>query len=574
MHNKLTAFEDVEKVMTKILNTDQESVVSDPSENDEIQDHTSEYSDHYTESTCHSTEGDDDFVLASGAVGIYISKNKKIKWDKKPLNRSQIRLSEETYPSRDNTIRGPTHIANKSIDSISSCFKLFFNENIVSLIIKNSNLNGKEMYGVDWINIDTTEIYTFFALLLISGVYRSRDESINELWDKAESLTIFTKAMTRKRFYQIKKALVFTPPVAIESKIEFMDDSTLQPIKSIFDEWNKALASAYKPYDSVTINEQYVNFKGPCPFKKRIRLNKDKYGIKFWVLCDSVTSYVHRMHVCSDHRYEEDDEDTANIAIAKADEENEKIFVSFIKNLETSVTNITCPKQFTSLELIDIAREFKMTLLGPIMKTREEVPLEFKLIKKRSVCSSIFGFRENATLMSYYNNQKNRIVLLLSSRHFTSDISDTDNVKKQPRMLIDYYRTKDAVDKMNNVIKMYTVMRKTRRWHLAVLFNMIDISVFNAFIIWLHFNPTWQENNTHKRRQFIIELSRQLIGYLNIFMGGLSASFEVISNVEIKEYCKYCKKDKKAFYSCDQCKEPVCQAHAIVLCHKCSYKLE
>lgn len=65
--------------------------------------------------------------------------------------------------------------------------------------------------------------------------------------------------------------------------------------------------------------------------------------------------------------------------------------------------------------------------------------------------------------------------------HESGDIFDDE--KKKPQIIIDYNKTKSGVDTMDKLVQTYTVKRQTRRWPVAIFYDMIDISALNAYII-------------------------------------------------------------------------------------------
>lgn len=56
----------------------------------------------------------------------------------------------------------------------------------------------------------------------------------------------------------------------------------------------------------------------------------------------------------------------------------------------------------------------------------------------------------------------------------------------------------------------YTCKRKTNRWPEVVFSNMLDISAYNAFILFTSANHVWNENCFAKRRYFLENLGLQL----------------------------------------------------------------
>ena len=63
------------------------------------------------------------------------------------------------------------------------------------------------------------------------------------------------------------------------------------------------------------------------------------------------------------------------------------------------------------------------------------------------------------------------------------------------------------VDRVNET---YSCRRKTDSWPL-VIFHIIDVSSYNAFVIWREVNPTWMPRKHNKRRVFLEQLEKALV---------------------------------------------------------------
>ena len=48
--------------------------------------------------------------------------------------------------------------------------------------------------------------------------------------------------------------------------------------------------------------------------------------------------------------------------------------------------------------------------------------------------------------------------------------------KKKPEVILYYNSTKSGVETLDRMVKMYTFKRITRRWSVALFYNMIDVS--------------------------------------------------------------------------------------------------
>ena len=95
-----------------------------------------------------------------------------------------------------------------------------------------------------------------------------------------------------------------------------------------------------------------------------------------------------------------------------------------------------------------------MTPLGTIRKNRKELPSEFVNAKNREMLSTMFAFRDDATLVSYCA-KKGKVVTLLSSLHCQAEVDNT-HLGKKPQMILDYNATKGGVDRADQMLRAYT----------------------------------------------------------------------------------------------------------------------
>lgn len=61
---------------------------------------------------------------------------------------------------------------------------------------------------------------------------------------------------------------------------------------------------------------------------------------------------------------------------------------------------------------------------------------------------------------------------------------------------------------MDKMLTEYSVKRKTRRWTLALFFNMIDVAALAAYLIWKEHHPNLTTKDS--RRQFLKDVAFQL----------------------------------------------------------------
>lgn len=110
--------------------------------------------------------------------------------------------NEETthyVPAATGLIPGPTRYAITRISDLESCFDLFFMADIIDIIVKMTNLNGRRAVR-NWSDIDETCVKAYIGLLILAGVYRSKGESTYSLWDDHSGRAIFRATMNHTKF--------------------------------------------------------------------------------------------------------------------------------------------------------------------------------------------------------------------------------------------------------------------------------------------------------------------------------------------------------------------------------------
>ena len=75
---------------------------------------------------------------------------------------------------------------------------------------------------------------------------------------------------------------------------------------------------------------------------------------------------------------------------------------------------------------------------------------------------------------------------------------------------MDYNANKGVVDNMDKLVTTYSSKRRTLRWPLVKFFNILDISAFNTFVIWMAQNPV-NRGKLLRRRLFLEELGKVLV---------------------------------------------------------------
>lgn len=515
------------------------------SEESEGEDHIESEESSGDEDQPEDDAGQDPWTAASGAV-----------WSRQPVQRMrqhqrQNILREESGPTRQALQQGCG-------ESPMNAFKIFINNEIVDILVRRTNEEARRR-AEQWKNTNSDEIYTFLGLLILAGVYRGKQEPIKQLWNKVEGRAIFGKSMSRDRFIAIRKYLRFDDR---ETRAERRGQDKLAPIRQVIEIFTTKCKSSYKVGQNVTVDEQLVTFRGRCPFKVYVPNKPGKYGIKIWVCADSENSYCCNLQVY-----------TGKVGNQPEVGQGARVVLELTQNLSDSGRHITADNFFTSVVLARSLLGRNLTYTGTIRKNKRDIPAAIKMSRDRAVFSSVFGYQQNMTLVSYVP-KPNKAVLLLSTAHYDGRCDEAEPYK--PEIILDYNRGKGGVDTLDHMIRTYSCKRKTRRWPFALFCNMVDIAACNAYVLFRILHPQFGNRSTHRRRVFIMTLAKQLLPQAVDDEQAVMAAAPVRvlrdEGPPSRRRCHLCprQRERKSKQRCSRCGKNACGEHASIICESCA----
>nr|XP_055053772.1 piggyBac transposable element-derived protein 4-like [Misgurnus anguillicaudatus] len=567
----------VKEVISEILCTDTEEDVSELEDSSEVEDNVVEDPDD-DELSLNSSEDEEEAAIYTSSsernseaeqpgVETWMSKDGKIAWTSTP-QQSQGRLPASMVMK---SIPGPTRFATSRVHNIYSAFELFLHP-IEKIVLDMTNLEGSRVFGEKWKPLDLADLNAYIGLLILSGVYKSNGEATESLWNAECGRPIFRATMSLERFHVISRVIRFDNR---ETRASRRERDKLAAIRDVWDKWIDILPRLYNPGQHVTVDERLVPFRGRCPFRQYMPKKPAKYGIKIWAACDANSSYAWNMQIYTGKPSD------------GAPERNQGMRVVLEMSEGLQGHCITCDNFFTSYKLGEELLKRKLTMIGTVKKNKPELPREILDVKERMLHSSKFAFSETTTVVSYCPKKKKN-VLVMSTMHRDASLSARNDLK--PEMVLDYNSTKGGVDNLDKVTSAYSCQRKTARWPLVVFYNILDVSAYNAFILWREINPNWNEGKLYKRRLFLDELGKALIKpniqrrscpprapaaaalAASVTADESGPSEEVNTGDEKKrKRCEVCptKHDIKTSTMCAKCRKFICKKHTFAVCTQC-----
>lgn len=549
-----------------------EAIDANDSEEDNEIDNVSVCSDYPDLEQEGEQEGEQDVSVQDPRNKYYLGKD-GLKWLKDYPNKT-VRTRAENIITR---LPGCKPYATQAKSALE-CFLLFFDNQMLLDIVSHTNQriaekSDKWKKSSHYRETTVPELKAVIGLLYLSGTFKSNHRHLYELWNTdGTGMEVFRATMSQRRFEFLVSCLRFDNK---ENRMERLSIDRLAHIRGLFERFVENCKAAYTPSQYLTIDEKLESFRGRCCFRQYMPNKPAKYGIKVHALVDARTFYVLNMEVYVGLQ---------PVGPYRVSNSPKDIVDRLVAPVSGTHRNITFDNWYSSLELFIKLREtHKLTAVGTIRKNKRDIPPEFVNVKKRQVSSSLFGFQEAFTLVSYCP-KKGKVALLLSSLHHDNSIDESE--KKLPEMISFYNLTKGGVDVVDEMSATYSVARNSRRWPLTLFFSMLNSAGINSQIIYTANN----DNCRIVRRLFLKKLgfelidehvrqrmespriSRELRTVIRKILGENLEQLPKRSRPNQQSRCSECprKRDRKTKYVCESCETFLCLEHALIYCSNCS----
>jgi hypothetical protein len=411
-------------------------------------------------SNSNSTEGRIEFTASDNTIWHRLGSENFIRSG--PISRQNV-FTENS---------GLTNYANKSIDSNAlSAFFCILDKSILKHIVECTNAESIRQ-GFDF-KIEMIDILSFIALLYIRGAYCQK-LSVKAMWSENFGLPIIKKIMSRDKFLKIMRFLRFDDKASRQNRIISNKFAMADEIWTRFINNSQA---CYKPSAELTIDEQLLPCKSRCPFIQFMPNKPDKFGIKFWLLCEVESKYV-----CNGFPYLGKD----NLR-AKDEQLGESVVKRLMEPYLKKGYHVTTDNFFSSRKLALYLLENKTSFLGTLKGNRKEIPV-YSANKKKTkdynmkLYESEFFKDDAGCLLTIYQCKPKKNVITLSTLHDNIFLENSE--KRKPNTILSYNSTKFGVDVVDYMTREYNVKAPTRRWPVQVFYNIINLAAINAWILY------------------------------------------------------------------------------------------
>jgi len=179
-------------------------------------------------------------------------------------------------------------------------FEMFFDDALLETILKETNRFateviekkspiGRHSQWHGWSEVTLQELKVFLAVIMNMSL--NEKPSLEHYFAQGGlyKQDFFTALFTRRRFYQIYRAIHLAPPLPPR-------DRTLKTrghkVKNIVDHVDRKCRELFSPGQDIAIDESTIGFKGRIIFKTYNPQKPTKWGMRVYTVADSKTGYI------------------------------------------------------------------------------------------------------------------------------------------------------------------------------------------------------------------------------------------------------------------------------------------
>ncbi|XP_008188519.1 piggyBac transposable element-derived protein 4-like [Acyrthosiphon pisum] len=358
--------------------------------------------------------------------------------------------------------------------TVWDCFNLFFTDDIIELIVIETNRNAEQFLSSNriskssrftkWVPTDSKEIKLFSGLLIWMGLVEM--PNLGSYWSTKHRYKNYVaqKTMSRNRFELLLRFWHFSD--------------------------NKKAPEGDR--EVLAVDETMVPFRGRLLFRQYIPGKAHKYGVKLFKLCGT-NGYTYNVQVYG----------------GKSQVDGKGLGCRVVLDLSRRYLNMgrtmVTDNFYTSITLANELLSYDTHLVGTLRSNRVKLP---EITKKKLSPGEIIG-KENSDGIIVAKWRDKRDVTMLSTKH-NIDMIDTGkkNKKKEsivkPKIIVDYNSGKAGIDLSDQLSSYSTAVRKSIRWYHKVATEILfGTAMVNALIVYNTINSDKKMKITQFRETLV-----------------------------------------------------------------------
>lgn len=352
-----------------------------------------------------------------------------------------------------------------------------------------------------WYRVTVDEMKVYIALSIIMTQVKKPCVQMN--WSKRAIIytPIYEQTMPYRRFLAITRFLHFA------NNDDSNKNDKMTKVRNMVQYFNDKFEELYTPEEDMSIDESLMKFKGRLGCVVFVRIKRARYGIKFYKLCESNSGYCLNFKI-----YTGDTEDKSS----GADDLN--VSETVVKELSKLIIDkgytLFLDNWYSSPKIFEYLLAHETNAIGTVRHNRKNMPKELTELKLKKGEHDTRSSR--GILALKWSDRKD--VYLLSTKHMNAQMTDTgkktihrggrseSNNAMKPKCVIEYNHGMGGVDRQDQVLACFPIMRKFLKGYRKIFFYMFDMALFNSYIL---YSKTQQKKNHYVN--FRLDVAEQLL---------------------------------------------------------------
>ena len=360
-------------------------------------------------------------------------------------------------------------------ESVSDCVELFIGDDLFQMMVEETNrYHAQNIHkfkqskkSLKWRDVNIIELKKMLGLILIMGHVRKDDRY--EYWstDALVETPIFSKVLSRDRFNQIWQSWHF-------SKNEELNQHSdrLFKIQPILDYTIPKFNNVYGALRELSLYEGMIPWRGRLSFEVHNSLKIIKYGILVRIVCEASTGYI-----CNLEMYHA----RGNKLLETLD--------TVLKPYSNKNHHVYMDNYYNSVETSEILLKNKIRTCGTIRINRG-VPESLGQTKLK-VGQTAYRRKGDTLIQKWMSTKEIRLISNIhSAKMLVSNNIDWRTRQNiiQPEMVIEYNKYMKGVDRADQHLSNYPILKKTKKWTKRAAIYLLNCALFNSFRVYKTLN--------------------------------------------------------------------------------------
>jgi hypothetical protein len=409
---------------------------------------------------------------------------------------NEISDPEFTHDFGFHELPGPKHCPPTDASPIAY-FDLFFTVSLLSMFVRETNRYASQFLAENdhklsprnavrkWNPVSMTEVKAFIAVLLNMGIIKK--PTIRSYWSLQSSQYSpwFHKMFSRTRFEFILRFFHLADNSTL-AKPGHPDYNPCGKFEPLVNHCNNLFKFHFTPHQNLSVDESLIGTKNRTQILQYMpNKHHHKWGIKLWVMCDSVVNYCLGFLVYRGKNSGEDTEEMKQYGLGYS------VVMRLLRlgNYMKKGYHVFVDNFFTSIQLAKKLYKSETFLTGTLRRNRKGVPKNF--LEKFKVGEKKYMKDKYLLGLAYREKSSQQHPVIVISTNSTTGMDERvrrrfgrENIVERPKIISQYSKSMGGVDTNDMMLYAYLDERRSVKYWKKVTFNLFSRMVLNSYILY------------------------------------------------------------------------------------------